>query len=143
MTRQEKDITETDDKFVPAAEIEVEMAIVKKEMTGAKSEIGEVSDEPAAETPAAAAEATGKQLGLRRQRFAVEAKSGGVGRRLRPRQPFGLSLSLERRADVLDDRRLGQRDHSFGTAGMPKLGGDGDPALQTFECGVRDSEGRS
>ncbi len=62
LTRQEKDITAPATAFAPAAEIEVEMSVVKKETTGAKSEIGEVSDEapaaeektekPAAETPA-------------------------------------------------------------------------------------------
>ena len=59
LSRQEKDITAPASAFAPAAEIEVEMTVVKKETTGAKSEIGEVSDETAApaeekpETPAA------------------------------------------------------------------------------------------
>lgn len=48
LIRLQKDITEPDTAFAPAAEIEVEMAVVKKEMTGAKSELGDVSDEPAA-----------------------------------------------------------------------------------------------
>ena len=48
LTRQEKDVTAPVSAFAPAAEIEVEMTIVKKETTGAKSEIGEVSEETAA-----------------------------------------------------------------------------------------------
>lgn len=61
ITRLQKDITEPETAFAPAAEIEVEMVAVKKEGSGAKSELGEVSDTPA--TPAAekpAAEATEK-----------------------------------------------------------------------------------
>lgn len=48
LTRQEKDITMPVSAFAPAAEIEVEMAVVRKESTGAKSELGEVSDDTAA-----------------------------------------------------------------------------------------------
>lgn len=50
LTRQEKDITAPESAFAPAAEIDVEMTAVKKETSGAKSEIGEVSETP--ETPA-------------------------------------------------------------------------------------------
>lgn len=54
LVRQEKDITASETDFAPAAEIEVEMTAVKKEMSGAKSELGEVSDAPVAtEKPAA------------------------------------------------------------------------------------------
>lgn len=60
LIRQEKDITAPDTAFAPAAEIDVEMTAVKKETSGAKSELGEVSDVPAAPTetekPAAATE---------------------------------------------------------------------------------------
>ncbi|MDB5334807.1 MAG: hypothetical protein JWN70_426 [Planctomycetaceae bacterium] len=50
LIRQEKDITAAVTAFAPAAEIEVEMTVVKKETSGAKSEIGEVSEETAAPT---------------------------------------------------------------------------------------------
>lgn len=53
LTRQQKDITAPDTAFAPAAEIEVEMVAVKKETSGAKSELGDVSNAapaPAAET---------------------------------------------------------------------------------------------
>lgn len=48
LSRQEKDITAPATDFAPAAEIEVEMTVVKKETSGAKSEIGEVTEETAA-----------------------------------------------------------------------------------------------
>ena len=51
----EKDITAAETEYAPAAEIEVEMTAVKKEASGAKSELGEVSD-----TPTAPAESTEK-----------------------------------------------------------------------------------
>lgn len=47
LTREEKDITAPVTAFAPAAEIEVEMTVVKKETTGAKSEIGEVTEDTA------------------------------------------------------------------------------------------------
>ena len=72
LIRLEKDITAPDSAFAPAAEIEVEMAVVKKEMTGAKSELGDVSDEPTA----APAEATEKPAAdeSKEAKPAVEAK---------------------------------------------------------------------
>lgn len=50
LTRQEKDITAPNSAFAPAAEIEVEMVAVKKETSGAKSELGDVSDAAPAPT---------------------------------------------------------------------------------------------
>jgi hypothetical protein len=54
LTRLEKDITAAEKDFAPAAEIEVEMTAVKKETSGAKSELGDVTDATAA--PAAPVE---------------------------------------------------------------------------------------
>ena len=48
LTRQEKDITAPPTAFAPAAEIDVEMTMVKKETSGAKSELGDVTEETAA-----------------------------------------------------------------------------------------------
>ncbi len=48
LTRQEKDITAPPTAFAPAAEIDVEMTLVKMETTGAKSELGDVTEENAA-----------------------------------------------------------------------------------------------
>ncbi len=60
LIRQEKDITAPESAFAPAAEIDVEMTAVKKETSGAKSELGEVSDTPAESTEKPAAETTEK-----------------------------------------------------------------------------------